>query len=102
MRLVSHEIRTPLNVVFTGLNVIKKELLKRENEDELLDTVTDSETSCETAIELLNDLLSYEKLEAGLMTLNKTAFAATGFIQDSMKAFRIQVNIHQIYIPLLT
>ena len=102
VRMVSHEIRTPLNVVLTGLKVIEKELLKRVGEDELLDTVRDSKASCDTSIDLLNDLLAYEKLEAGIMSLDKSLVAVRRLITDSMRPFRLQVQLHTNILTIVT
>ena len=96
MRLVSHEIRTPLNVVLTGLKVIEKELLKRVGEDELLDTVRDSKATCDTSIDLLNDLLAYEKLEAGIMSLDKSEVNAVRLLQETIQPFQVQVRDNSV------
>ena len=96
VRLVSHEIRTPLNIVLTGLRLLRKDLMKGDwcqqgQRDKLLETVNDSEASCGTAVEILDDLLTYEKLDAGLMQLEETTFPAWAFLKETTRAFNIQV-----------
>ena len=95
MRLVSHEIRTPLNVVMTGLKLIERDLLQQEisAHNEILDMIGDVKLSCNAAVDLLNDLLAYEKLDAGIMTLETTKFNAVQFIQKAIQPFHIQVNL---------
>ena len=61
-------IRSPLNVVHAGLDLLRSELqsvaaLSRNT----LELVEDIFTSSESAINILNDLLSYEYIDAGLI-----------------------------------
>ena len=100
VRMVSHEIRTPLNVVLTGLTVMEKELAKHNNEAALLDIVQDARLSCDSAIDLLNDLLSYEKLEAGVMTLEKSEVSVMALLREAVGPFQIQVSNHCILVSL--
>ena len=92
MRLVSHEIRTPLNVVVVGLKLIDKELSAMRSNADLMDTVTDARMSCDTAMDLLDDLLAYEKLEAGIMVLEKSEIPAWEFIRTVIQLFAIHVT----------
>ena len=96
VRLMSHEIRTPLNVIMTGLRIIEKEINKHnDTKDGLHEVLTDIQLSCHVAIDLLNDLLVYEKLEAGIMTLEKSNINIVNFVKEAVRPFRIPV------IPLL-
>mmetsp|Transcript_17069 Transcript_17069/g.23459 ORF Transcript_17069/g.23459 Transcript_17069/m.23459 type:complete len:922 (+) Transcript_17069:41-2806(+) len=70
VRYISHEIRSPLNVVHAGLDLLRSELqsvasLSRST----LELVEDIFTSSESAINILNDLLSYEYIDAGIFDL---------------------------------
>ena len=85
VRLVSHEIRTPLNVVLVALKLIRNELSVMKCDADLMDTVKDAGMSCDTAVALLDDLLAYEKLEAGIM------IPAWAFIRDAVRPFSLQV-----------
>ena len=92
VRHVSHEIRTPLTIVLMGIKLLKQDCLQRLGHDaEFLSTFADIEGSCETAIETLNELLDYEKLESGIMKLEKTQIPPWPLIRDSVKPFMIQV-----------
>ena len=97
VRLVSHEIRTPLTVVMMGLKLLEKDLAKLDPSRtlgvaKLLETVKDSEMSCETAVEILDDLLAYEKLDAGIMLLEKTILPAWEFVKETVRPFNVQVS----------
>ena len=92
VRLVSHEIRTPLSTVKVGLELVEKRI--RQGYiigEELLDILDDSRQSCDSAIAILNDLLNYEKLDAGIMALERTEFAALSLIEETMRPFLSQV-----------
>jgi hypothetical protein len=69
IRYISHEIRTPLNTVFLGLEYVTsalKEIPSRKwdtSVEPIIDTVTDIYCSCEIALSILNDLLTFDKME---------------------------------------
>ena len=93
VRFVSHEIRTPLNTVSIGLDLLIKDLAdsqKMDNES-YETTLSDMKGQCAIAIEILNDLLSYEKIDAGIMTLNKTTIKALPWLHKCIRPFLIQV-----------
>ena len=92
VRYVSHEIRTPLNTVMMGLKLLEKELLQIENCASLLDTVADVTVSCDTAVDILNDLLTYEKLAANILTLDLTVICLKKFIAEVTRPFFLQVK----------
>ena len=95
VRHVSHEIRTRLTIVLMGINLLKQDFGHRLNNDtEFLSALDDIGSSCETAIETLNELLDYEKLESGIMTLDKAKLSPWPIIRDSVKPFMIQVRSH--------
>ena len=78
--------------IFQGLKLLRNDLSTTTCPPIALETITDIESSCDTALTILNDLLSYEKLEAGLLQLEKSKFEAWPFIRESIKPFLIQVS----------
>ena len=93
VRFVSHEIRTPLSTISVGLELLERDLTRSNHikKTELLETVSAMRTQCDSAIEILSDLLNYEKLDSGLMKLDKTDVHALSLLIDTIKPFRIQV-----------
>lgn len=97
---MSHEIRTPLNTTLLGLNLIGKEII--EKHAQLADTayisemVSDATNSCIIAIDILNDLLLYEKIDGGLLTLKREELPMWPFLQEVLRVFLIQVNRYSI------
>jgi signal transduction histidine kinase len=93
VRFISHEIRTPLNTIFMGL-VYLDEKLKAGNLSpaELDDAISDLKLSTDQALEVLNQLLMYDKIDSGLQKLDKTIFAVMPLIKATMRQFSIQVR----------
>ena len=59
--------------------------------EELVDTVNDLKLSCDQSLEILNQLLIYDKIDSGLQKLDKTTFAVQPFIEETMRPFYLQV-----------
>ena len=90
MRYISHEIRTPLNTVFLGLKLLSDHLQVAGNV-ECLGIVKDTQQSCYTAIEILNDMLTFDKVKSGLLILEKSKISPIDFIQKTLTPFTLQV-----------
>lgn len=126
MRHVSHEIRTPLNTTLLGLKLLNTEMNLRSPSDRstnsdtikpykspvdingtsprsdavLYDLISDIRSSTLTAVDILNDLLLYEKIDGGLASLEKAELNAWDFFVDVLKVFRIQVSCLGVLLPL--
>jgi signal transduction histidine kinase len=70
-QLIVHDLKSPLTVILSGINLLGKERLGSltETQKRLL---VNLEKSGEDILNMINDLLDVERLEAGAMTLNKT------------------------------
>ena len=81
-----------------GLKLVRKEMSKTANfDEEILSTMSDIETSCDVAIQTLSSLLDYEKLESGIMTLDKKEVLAWPIIKQTVGPFQVQVRRNNIY-----
>lgn len=73
VRYISHELRNPLNTVFMGLKLLSDQVGSNINEeksfDEIYDSIRDTTLACNVALDILNDLLLFDKLESGIMEL---------------------------------
>jgi signal transduction histidine kinase len=77
-----------------GLQLLSSSsLLKAENQEtkEFCETLTCMSLSCETAINTLNDLLLYDKIEDGKIILEKKPISVESFLYNCLKPFEIQV-----------
>ena len=65
---LSHELRTPLNAATSGISLLNNELAGRDTEEDadLLDVVQDVSLSLTTTIDILNDLLTFEKVSGNV------------------------------------
>ena len=99
MKYVSHEIRTPLNTVFMGLQLCLKNIRRRnlpcksgDPEAELEQFLVDIQDSCFIAISVLNDLLLYDKMEDGMMHLDKSVIGLRTLLDMCIHPFAVQVD----------
>ena len=96
VRYVSHEIRTPLSAVVLGLNYLKKQSESNNStmDEDTIDVVEEVRMSCEAAVDILNDLLTYEKLDGGLLETYFKREPAFEFVRNATKPFKLQVLFH--------
>lgn len=92
MRYISHEIRTPLNIACLGMKILRAEI-ERLGLHSLLDTAIDTEKSCKAAVDILNDMLLFDKISSGLMTLEKRLLDPLDFIAKAIRPFQFQVPL---------
>jgi signal transduction histidine kinase len=91
---VSHEIRTPLNTTLLGLNLLENDIKDGVMDTAVLtDLISDATSSCTIAIGILNDLLMYEKIDGGLLTLERAETPVWEFVEGVLKVFLIQVRV---------
>ena len=94
MRYISHELRTPLNTAFLGLKLLTGEMKasKDTRDIERYDTLCDVNISCMAAVDILNDLLCYDKLDSGILELHKENVNVVPFLNDSVSMFFAQAR----------
>jgi signal transduction histidine kinase len=86
-------LRTPLNSACIGLDILsetcKDKSKFQSNKDKQF--ITDIRKSLQEAIQILNELLMYDKIESGVLELEITSFAVTELFQ-SITIYEIQVS----------
>jgi signal transduction histidine kinase len=98
VRYVSHEIRTPLNTVFLGLQLLADHLEQLSVSTKSTIAVTgmelcdDIKGSCFIAIEILNDLLLYDKIEDGSIIVDLRPLPLSPLIESVISMFQVQVS----------
>ena len=75
----------------TGLKLVCEESAEEENSNHL-ETLLDVQSACKIAVEILNDLLCFDKLESGILELHKHDVAVTPFINDCVNMFVSQAR----------
>lgn len=97
MSIMSHEIRTPLNAVI-GMS----HLLMQENpREDQLPGLNIIRFSGENLLSLVNDILDYNKIEAGKVEIEKIAFNLEELIHNIKQAHAFKADEHSITLKLL-
>lgn len=68
IRYVSHEVRTPLNAVLMGLNIIQNDV----EDPESATLIQEIQASANSAVDVLNEVLQYDKIEQKNLNLELT------------------------------
>ena len=74
---MSHEIRTPMNGILGMAELLASTSLSTD-QHEMLETITESG---DALLSILNDILDLARIEAGKMTLTRTAFAPADLLR---------------------
>lgn len=85
---MSHEIRTPLNAVI-GLSYI---LLKENPRPDQVDNLKVLKFSAENLLSLINDVLDYNKIEAGKLLLEDAHFDLNELLDSVISAFHLKAE----------
>ncbi|CAM9153029.1 unnamed protein product, partial [Ectocarpus fasciculatus] len=116
VRFISHEIRTPMNIVHLGLKLIAKEMMAyvatitddasvvgRTVVPQLVDWVklaVEIEESSDAAILVLNDLINYDKISLGGMSIETEPLNMWSTIATTVKPFMVQARENDISLTL--
>jgi two-component system sensor histidine kinase/response regulator len=98
VRHVGHEIRTPLNIIGVGTDVLLKELkqLGPAIPSSILEVVEGIEEASTAALEVVNELLMFEKLAAGMTTIETVPTRIVRFIEKAMMQHLIPARAKEI------
>ena len=92
VRYISHEIRTPLNAVSMGLKYLRDELPKYIKDPDILDSLATSQTACSVSVNILTDLLTFDKIEDGDLKLDRHEVSVKDLVLSSTVIFQAQVR----------
>jgi len=93
IRYTAHEIRTPLNVVFVGLKVLTRLLENGAHRCDCLQTIQEIVLSSSEAVNILNDILLYDKIENSTLTLETEDLEICELIENTTAPFKLQVHL---------
>ena len=96
VRYISHELRTPMNIIQNGLQFCISKI--PENTSKTIEKITrktliETDLASRVALETLNDLLLYDKLESGLVEIKKEVVGVLEFVSQCTKTFSVQLVI---------
>jgi signal transduction histidine kinase/CheY-like chemotaxis protein len=97
LSIISHEIRTPLNAVL-GMGHL---LLKSNPRPDQLENLKALKTSADNLLMLINDILDFNKIEAGKLDLEDMAFNIKKLVKDIATANTNAANERENKIELV-
>lgn len=103
VRHISHEIRTPLNTASIGVEVLIHELSRLGDTvpTTTMDLLDDIKAASSAALVIVNELLAFEKLAAGMFVLEITQSPIISFVHDIVNEFFIPSLAKEISLNLL-
>ena len=87
VKYLSHEIRNPLNILAMSLEHVKLEVDKGNLDKEFIsESIASLESGCCSAIEVLNELTTYEEIESERFQLNREDRSPYAFLRQSLQS----------------
>jgi len=96
LSVMSHEIRTPLNAVI-GMGHL---LLKSNPRPDQVDNLNALKISADNLLVLVNDILDFNKIEAGKLELDQLPFSIEKLVTEIVNANNLSAREKQITISL--
>lgn len=104
VRYVSHEVRSPLNIALLGLRFladqVKKSIMPEKVEVE--DVLSEVRNSCCVAVDILNDLLLYEKFDDGMFTLAKNESRIAEYFPETVSVYKVQAKSAEVDFQIIS
>ena len=93
----AHEIRTPLSTAYMALDLLTSTISSSSSpvteiseRDNLLDISRTVKEGCDTSLSIVNELLTFEKLSAGMMQLEAKLVPLVPLLESNVSMFRFQ------------
>ena len=91
LRYFSDELRKPISNISVGLAFIKVEI-KNSTDQDLVGTVQQAVQSCEESIQILDNILLYDKLSTNSLTMYMKRIPIMSFIRSTIRPFLSMVS----------
>ena len=118
VRFISHEMRTPMNTVHLGLKLLEMEMgsllrqlsaiaaadlegIVRVTLAGWMQLADDILGNSESAVDVLNDLLNYDKVEMGTLRLELSSVPIWNVIRKTTNAFMMQAKQKSVELQLV-
>lgn len=82
IQMVSHELRTPIHSVKEGLSIVLEGLTGEINEEQK-EVLSISKRCIDRLVRLVNDVLAFHKLEAGVIEFNMQAWDVNKLLEEA-------------------
>ena len=102
VRHIGHEIRNPLNTIQGSLEVLKHELKPFQSllPPDVFEIVTTCTESCGLVRETISDLVSFEKIAAGLYTLELSLVPVLQYMDNCSRPFVVEARAKDVTFAL--
>lgn len=87
LSVMSHEIRTPLNAIISIINLLEKNNEKKDEKENLLETLKDSS---ENLLALVSNILDFNKIDSSEIKIEEIDFNLKKTIQSIINVYKIQ------------
>ncbi|WP_028117540.1 hybrid sensor histidine kinase/response regulator [Ferrimonas senticii] len=94
---MSHEVRTPMNAIIGLSQLAQNEPMS----DKLASWIKKVNSSAEGLLQLLNDILDVSKVEAGKLTIERTAFELQPLLQRLQAMFSVAAEQKQLTLQIV-
>jgi len=91
IRYISHEIRNPLNSVQLGLESLEEDILRSGDNLVRLEILRDVKASLQASITTLNDMLTSDKIQSGLLSLELSHVNLMSLVSSIIHRYQSQV-----------
>lgn len=101
----SNELSTPLSTVSMGIKLSQDQIAKdtaNPNEIILRGILQDTAAACTASIDVLNDLLLYDKLDSGSLNLKKQDVIVVDLVTSTVKIHTAQLSHKRIECKITT
>lgn len=93
-QLIVHDLKSPLTVLLSGMNLLGKESLGSLTTTQKR-LITNLEKSGDNILNMINDLLDVERLEAGALTLQTSLTDSVALLQKQIEAIKILASTNK-------
>ncbi|MCA9955840.1 MAG: hypothetical protein KC434_14020, partial [Anaerolineales bacterium] len=93
-QLIVHDLKSPLTVLLSGMNLLSKESLGSLTETQRR-LIVNLEKSGDDILQMINDLLDVERLEAGALKLQKTLTDSHALLQKQIDESKILASTNK-------
>lgn len=88
LSVMSHEIRTPLNAIISLSHIMELD----NQDEEMQEYINALKFSSESLHSLINDILDYNKIEAGKLRLESIEFSLIDLLKNLAQSFKYKAN----------
>lgn len=81
---MSHELRTPLNAIIGFSDILQKEVMGPLGQESYKDYAADINSSGQSLLKIINEILDISKIESGNRELNESEFDSQNILQNCL------------------